>query len=305
MAVEGPYDDEKDGRDRDTEPIPRARDDAPPERPPDSPPDEEAADRSGHSDDETVEFPRAEPRYSTSYYDEYEDAAGTRYASTSAVGASFVVGEPLTEEELGGLRGGGGPPMVGGSRVVPLEREPSRLAQKYLFVTERFRGEWKRHWIRLAKEGAILIGATILLGLAAGYVSRSELPQELSTVLVFGWVAVFGWVGWQILDWWYDRFILTNKRVMNVSGVITRNVAMMPLARVTDMKYVQSPLGRVLNYGSFEIESAGQEQALRNVPYLPNPNDLYLRIVEEMYEPEAVEARLAGAGAAESAEDAT
>jgi hypothetical protein len=67
---------------------------------------------------------------------------------------------------------------------------------------------------------------------------------------------------------------------------------MMPLLRVTDMKYVQSPLGRMLNYGTFELESAGQEQALRKVDNLPNPNELYLRIVEEMYEPEAVEARL-------------
>ena len=55
---------------------------------------------------------------------------------------------------------------------------------------------------------------------------------------------------------------------------------------------------------TFELESAGQEQALRSITNLPNPNDLYLRIVEEMYEPEAVEARLAGAGL-EASEDGT
>ena len=58
------------------------------------------------------------------------------------------------------------------------------------------------------------------------------------------------------------------------------------------MKYEQSPLGRALNYGTFVLESAGQEQALREVKHLPNPNELYLRVVEEMYEPQAVEARL-------------
>jgi hypothetical protein len=66
----------------------------------------------------------------------------------------------------------------------------------------------------------------------------------------------------------------------------------MPLLRVTDMKYEQSALGRLLNYGTFILESAGQEQALREVKHLPNPNELYLRVVEEMYEPQAVEARL-------------
>ena len=46
-------------------------------------------------------------------------------------------------------------------------------------------------------------------------------------------------------EWYYDRFVLTNKRVMLVEGVVARKVAMMPLTRVTDMKYTQSPLGRV------------------------------------------------------------
>jgi hypothetical protein len=58
------------------------------------------------------------------------------------------------------------------------------------------------------------------------------------------------------------------------------------------MKYEQSPLGRMLSYGTFVLESAGQDQALRKVDHMPNPNEVYLRIVEEMYEPAAVEARL-------------
>jgi uncharacterized membrane protein YdbT with pleckstrin-like domain len=134
-----------------------------------------------------------------------------------------------------------------------------------------------------------------VVGLLAGYLARINAADEIAGVLVIGWLGVVLWAAWQIVDWWYDRFILTNKRVMVVSGIITRNVAMMPLQRVTDMKYVQSALGRVLNYGTFELESAGQDQALRSIPHLPSPNELYLRIVEEMYEPEAVEARLAGA----------
>jgi hypothetical protein len=32
---------------------------------------------------------------------------------------------------------------------------------------------------------------------------------------------------------------------------------------------------------------------MRRIVHLPNPNELYLRLVEEMYEPEAVESRLA------------
>jgi membrane protein YdbS with pleckstrin-like domain len=192
----------------------------------------------------------------------------------------------ITEEELSGLDGSDGP-----RRVLPLEDEPTTLVARYLFPTERYRGEWKRHWIHLSGPLAIGAGATVLLGYLAGYLTRVNI-NGMVTAAVLIWLAVIGWVAWRVFDWYFDRFILTNKRVMVVNGIVTRKVAMMPLLRVTDMKYTQSPLGRTLNYGTFVLESAGQDQALREIKHLPNPNELYLRVVEEMYEPQAVEARL-------------
>jgi membrane protein YdbS with pleckstrin-like domain len=192
----------------------------------------------------------------------------------------------FTEEELSGLDGDSGP-----RRVLPLEDEPTTLVSRYLFPTERYRGEWKRHWIHLSIPLSIGAGATLLLGYLAGFLTRQQV-NGLVTAAVLIWLAVIGWVAWEVFDWYFDRFILTNKRVMVVNGIVTRKVAMMPLLRVTDMKYEQSALGRMLNYGTFVLESAGQDQALREVKHLPNPNELYLRVVEEMYEPQAVEARL-------------
>jgi membrane protein YdbS with pleckstrin-like domain len=228
-----------------------------------------------------------------------------QYASPDPGSAYYVVDEPtpLTEEELAGLRGEPTrAPLLSTRRVLPLEDEPSSVVQRYLFPTEKFRGEWKRHWIQLGKEIGIGLLATILMGYATGFAAKHNVPSGVTIVIVL-WLVVMVWVCWRVGDWWFDRFILTNKRVMLVNGIITRKVAMMPLLRVTDMKYVQSPLGRMLNYGTFELESAGQEQALRKVDNLPNPNELYLRIVEEMYEPEAVEARLGRVADGELTED--
>src|SRR6266542_1705994 len=221
-------------------------------------------------------------------------------------GAYYVVDEPVTiaEDELAGLRAPTGPPLASTRRALPLEDEPSAMVARYLFPTEKFRGEWKRHWVQLAKEIGIGVAATFIMGYATGWLAKHN-ADSLVTVAILVYAAVLSWIAWRVGDWWFDRFILTNNRVMVVSGIITRNVAMMPLLRVTDMKYVQSPLGRVLNYGHFELESAGQEQALRKISNLPNPNELYLRIVEEMYEPEAVEARLGRAAEEVRAEDGT
>jgi hypothetical protein len=70
-------------------------------------------------------------------------------------------------------------------------------------------------------------------------------------------------------------------------GIITRKVAMIPLGKVTDMRYDRPPLGQILGYGSFVLESAGQDQAFRVVEHVPNPDILYRRISEELFTPNA------------------
>ncbi|HMA46233.1 MAG TPA: hypothetical protein VKP11_03365, partial [Frankiaceae bacterium] len=41
--------------------------------------------------------------------------------------------------------------------------------------------------------------------------------------------------------------------------------------------------GRLLGYGTFIVESAGQEQALRQIDYLPRPDRLYLTLCDMMF----------------------
>jgi membrane protein YdbS with pleckstrin-like domain len=270
-APGGPPDDpdepDRSRRQRDTEPIPRApRGDEGP----------------GYSDD---------AGFSTgpSYSDGPAYSENASYAHDDGRGGYLP--PEFSEDELAGLRTDAAGMPIGPRRVLPLEDEPSSLVARYLFPTERYRGEWKRHWIHLTTPLLIGTAATFALGYLSGFLARQDV-RGLTTAAVIVWFAVMGWVAWQVGDWYFDRFILTNKRVMVVNGIITRKVGMMPLLRVTDMKYEQSPLGRMLNYGTFVLESAGQDQALREVKHLPNPNELYLRVVEEMYEPQAVEARL-------------
>lgn len=207
--------------------------------------------------------------------------------------------EPLTEDELRGLHYDTYGVAIGAGNALPMEDQPSTLVARYMFPTERFRGEWRKHWIYLFDKFAIGAVATFVFGWLWGFTAKHA-GGIVSTIVIILWMITMAWVAWRVADWYFDRFILTNKRLIGVKGMISRTVAMMPLLRVTDMKYEQTPLGRLLNYGTFVLESAGQEQALREVKHLPNPNELYLRIVEEMYEPETVEAKLAAQSADES-----
>ncbi|SHN33271.1 PH domain-containing protein [Cryptosporangium aurantiacum] len=161
--------------------------------------------------------------------------------------------------------------------------EPTRHVAQYLFDSERYCGEWRRHWIHVIRWLLALAGGTLLLGYIVG--AMQNVPYVVGAVTLL-WIALLIAAGYKIGDWYFDKFVLTDKRVMLIEGIVTRKVAMMPLARVTDMAYQQSPLGRVLNYGTFVLESAGQDQALREIAPLPYPNQLYLLFCQVMYDPE-------------------
>lgn len=202
-----------------------------------------------------------------------------------AAAASDIDGVRFDDSSTSGL--------LDGVRAPSSPDVPSPISARYLFPTEKYRGEWRRHWVHLMPWYIVGTLSTFIMGFVSGLLMKweSESRDLGLTITIIAWLLILGLVGWKIIDWYMDRFILTNKRIMLIQGVITRSVAMMPLGRVTDMKYAQTPMGRMLNYGEFIIESAGQDQALRNVPHLPNPNELYLQMCEEMYEPEAVDER--------------
>jgi membrane protein YdbS with pleckstrin-like domain len=224
----------------------------------------------------------SDPDY-MSYDDLYDPAADT---------PTEEIGDPiLSPDELAALHYDASGVPLGQRRTQPLIEEPSAYISRYLFPTEKFRGEWKKHWTYLFDQFALGAGATFVFGWLWGYFAKHHYGV-MSTIIIVMWILVMLFVSFRVADWYYDRFILTNKRIMAVSGMFSRTVAMMPLTRVTDMKYDQTAMGRIFNYGNFVLESAGQDHALREIKHLPSPNELYLRIVEEMYEPETVEAKL-------------
>ena len=82
----------------------------------------------------------------------------------------------------------------------------------------------------------------------------------------------------KIWDWAVNYFVVTSHRLILAKGVIVRKVGMLPLVKVTDMSFQRTTIGRILGYGEFIVESAGQDQALRNVKFIPYPEQLYLEV---------------------------
>lgn len=64
---------------------------------------------------------------------------------------------------------------------------------------------------------------------------------------------------------------------------------MMPLSKVTDMSFHRTFIGRLLGYGEFVVESAGQDQALRSIDHIPYPEQLYRVVCGRIFKDAAEE----------------
>jgi membrane protein YdbS with pleckstrin-like domain len=144
--------------------------------------------------------------------------------------------------------------------------------------------------ITVRKHPAVLLApvAWAVIGLIIAAVLSDTLLRHdsgLTWIIWAIWGVIFLRFLWYAITWSVDYFVVTSHRFIETSGLLSRKVAMMPLAKVTDMTFERSPLGRVLGYGTFILESAGQDQALSRVDHIPYPEQLYLEVCSLLFKP--------------------
>lgn len=149
------------------------------------------------------------------------------------------------------------------------------LADETLVVAQR------QHWVAVAKPVAMAVSG-LFLTLVAGFSAPARLGT-LTNLTWYLWFILAAYAAIRLLMWRYDWFVATDKRLLMTYGVIKRRVAMMPLAKVTDMSFNRSLIGQFLGYGQFVLESAGQQQALRQIDFIRDAKETYLAIVGEIF----------------------
>ena len=155
-----------------------------------------------------------------------------------------------------------------------------REIDEYLLPTERRVIRVRMHWAVMANN-LILTGLFLLLMIVAQrYLPTSALVDNLTFYLALAAVLRFTV---QTILWWIERIVITDKRVMLAEGIITHNVGMMPLSKVTDLTFRRTFGGRLLGYGTLIVESAGQIQALNKIKYMPRPEEIYEALSELIF----------------------
>jgi len=129
-----------------------------------------------------------------------------------------------------------------------------------------------RHWIVLAR----WIGGAVVLAVLGGVMA-----------------SLYGFAGWQgasfgamvgvglmllaallalpaYLRWSTEVYLVTDRRVIRVEGVLRKQALDSGLAKVNDVRLTQTVAGRLLGYGTLEIITAS-ESGINRLDYLPRP----------------------------------
>ena len=144
----------------------------------------------------------------------------------------------------------------------------------------------RRHW-------AVLIAPTLkalpVLVLGGWLLTVDPGNRVTATAGLLVVAAALGFLALRAGEWWMRHFIVTNRRVLLTSGIVVRTVALLPLRRITDLTWKETLLGQLLGYGTFRFESAGQQQALSEITFLPHADVLYRRVSQLLFGTEGVE----------------
>lgn len=139
--------------------------------------------------------------------------------------------------------------------------------------------EVARHWWMLVRPALTgLLGLVLLCWVPF-------VPLDASAVLLLLALGLLLRAGYVAVRERRDRFVITNVRVFRVHGMVGSHVSSMPLSRILDISLDKPGLGRLLGYGHFCFESAAQAQGMREIRYVPRPDERNRRILELVHEP--------------------
>ncbi|GAB4083426.1 hypothetical protein GCM10028784_00560 [Myceligenerans cantabricum] len=158
-----------------------------------------------------------------------------------------------------------------------------RGLRKYILGGEEIVFATHRHWIRLWEPAFTTVGSFVVLAFV--FLAASSDMRSILIWLFWAWAVLAARFVWKYLEWQHEWLLMTNLRLMTVTGLVVQSVATMPRDKVTDLGYRQHLMGQLLGYGTFHFESAGQEQELSTVDYIPGSDSLYRTLMTDLFHP--------------------
>jgi len=134
----------------------------------------------------------------------------------------------------------------------------------------------RQHWSVVAPQlvaSAVVVAAVLVaVALLPSRIASVDANPIRAAVAAIALVFVLWYAGTQYLRWRFRTYLLTDRRVVVESGVLSRSVESIALDRIQNT-VIRRPLGdRVIGAGDIEIESAGRDgvEVLHRIPNAPS-----------------------------------
>lgn len=156
----------------------------------------------------------------------------------------------------------------------------ARYADSLLSEGEQVVYRSRQHWLSLIIRGRSALGLLIigLVFIALVVFARNLFPDNtlqqtltsgLGLVLLVIGLIILGYRWWQ---WSNQDYVITNRRLLKVTGILSKHSADSSLEKINDAILDQPVLGRMLNYGDLSILTAAEE-AVDLYHMLNNPKE--------------------------------
>jgi len=118
----------------------------------------------------------------------------------------------------------------------------------------------RHHWFVLLRsifvEGIMIIAILVLVSLGVATLPQADYPwlPWLYLLIILPFASLF----WDVLKFTNHAFVITNRRIIQIDGIINKNVTDSSLEKVNDVKMKQSFFGRIFDFGDIEIMTASE-----------------------------------------------
>lgn len=161
----------------------------------------------------------------------------------------------------------------------------TRYADRLLADGEQVRLRGRQHFLATIIEGrlpwALLLASVVLLFLSpsVAIAIAKDAISWLSLVLL---LVALAWLAYVYLQWFNQDYLITNRRVMKVEGILKKRSADSSLEKINDAVLEQSLFGRMLGYGDLDILTAN-EQSVDRYRMLANAQRFKITMLDEKH----------------------
>ncbi len=130
----------------------------------------------------------------------------------------------------------------------------------------------------VVEQGLLFIGFFVVAILFLGITFNGSATG--SAVLLLGLAIVLLVLVLRRLGDRYTSYVVTDTRIMQIQGVLSRKAHSIPWVRVTDLTIDQSLTGRLFGYATLHIESANEDSGLRDLDGVSDPMQFNQYVVD-------------------------